>query len=692
MNRELIFGLDIGTRTVIGMIGYKEKEKWYITDSVCLEHEQRAMLDGQIHDVKKVATIVKRVKGILEERQGERLTKVAIAAAGRALETQSIQVEHELEEPRQITGLDIQNLELLGIEEAKKLLGKNKSKEDKDYYCVAYSVTQYYLDDYVLSNLEGHHGAKMSAQVLATFLPKTVIESLYTVTERAGLEVSHLTLEPIAAMNAIIPEHLRLLNLALVDVGAGTSDIAITKDGSVSAYGMIPSAGDKVTETIVHKYLVDFNTAEKIKQAVGTQEMIEFEDILGLPYTVSKEEILLCIEPTITALAEQITKNILELNGKVPPNAVFCVGGGSQMAGLVEQVAKGLELPVQRVGVRNMSHVQNIELDEAMSRGPEMITPTGICMTAYENSAKQWLHIEINDTPIRLMNNRKLTLFDALSEYGVTREMLFPKHGKTLMFKLNGERLRVRGELGQNAVVTRYGEVVTLDHVIKDEDVIQFESSKDGADASCTLSDYIEESAYKQIWINDTMIELPLIFLNGDILQTKEYTICQNDQLDISIIETIDELFEKFEIELQGEGIYVNNEEVSGDYLLKDNDQITYVYQKAPQGSRSVIEEIKRLEAQQVKEELKETKEVPQAVEVAPVEKRGGLPIQVEVNGQKLYLEPKATPYLFADLFERIDFDLKAPKGIVRLLLNGREASVMDTIKEGDSIKIFWEN
>src|SRR5690606_22252797 len=98
---------------------------------------------------------------------------------------------------------------------------------------------------------------------IATFLPEMVVESLYTVMERAGIEVTYLTLEPIAALNVAIPSELRLLNLALADIGAGTSDIAVTKSGTVIAYDMVPIAGDEVTEAIAHNFLVDFNTAER---------------------------------------------------------------------------------------------------------------------------------------------------------------------------------------------------------------------------------------------------------------------------------------------------------------------------------------------------------------------------------------------------------------------------------------------
>ena len=92
-----------------------------------------------------------------------------------------------------------------------------------------------------------------------------MVDGLYAAVGQAGLSVANMTLEPIAAINVAIPENYRMLNIALVDVGAGTSDISITRDGSIIAYGMIPHAGDELTEVIVQHFLVDFNMAESIK-------------------------------------------------------------------------------------------------------------------------------------------------------------------------------------------------------------------------------------------------------------------------------------------------------------------------------------------------------------------------------------------------------------------------------------------
>ena len=149
----------------------------------------------------------------------------------------------------------------------------SESDERNQYYCVGYSVINYYLNGYMISKLTGHKGKTAGAEILATFLPLTVVDSLYSVVNRTGLEVSSLTLEPIAAINVAIAPDLRLLNLALVDIGAGTSDIALTKEGSVFAYAMAPIAGDEITERISQQYLVDFATAEKINSLSSGREI-----------------------------------------------------------------------------------------------------------------------------------------------------------------------------------------------------------------------------------------------------------------------------------------------------------------------------------------------------------------------------------------------------------------------------------
>ena len=135
-----------------------------------------------------------------------------------------------------------------------------------------------------------HRGKTAKVDIIATFLPGEVVESLNDATGRAGLRVASLTLEPIAAMNAVIPQELRLLNLALVDIGAGTSDIAVSNDGCVTAYEMVTVAGDEITEAIAKQLLVDFDAAEDIKLKLSEPVTeIVYENILGFEYSTEPE-------------------------------------------------------------------------------------------------------------------------------------------------------------------------------------------------------------------------------------------------------------------------------------------------------------------------------------------------------------------------------------------------------------------
>src|SRR5690625_5853026 len=108
-----------------------------------------------------------------------------------------------------------------------------------------------------------------------------VIESLLAAIVRGDLEMDALTLEPIAAIDVLIPESMRRLNIALVDIGAGTSDIALTRDGTVTAYGMVPVAGDEITEALSDAYLLDYREAEQMKRAIHPETATTITDILG---------------------------------------------------------------------------------------------------------------------------------------------------------------------------------------------------------------------------------------------------------------------------------------------------------------------------------------------------------------------------------------------------------------------------
>lgn len=94
-----VFGLDIGTRSIVGTVGYRNQNRFIVAAQRVKEHDTRAMLDGQIHDIQKVGDTIRIVKQELEEAIGEKLKRVCIAAAGRVLRTvtthEEIQFQNE---------------------------------------------------------------------------------------------------------------------------------------------------------------------------------------------------------------------------------------------------------------------------------------------------------------------------------------------------------------------------------------------------------------------------------------------------------------------------------------------------------------------------------------------------------------------------------------------------------------------
>ena len=178
----LIFGLDIGTRSIVGTVGYREQERFHVVAMAVKYHDTRSMIDGQIHDIAKVSQDIVEVKQQLEKQLGGRkLHDVCIAAAGRVLKTAIGHGEYEFSENTVITQEYIHSIDLIGVEQAHNeiLHELNESHETTKYFCVGYTVVKYFLNNYEITNLEGHKGTKIAADVLATFLPEEVVDSLY---------------------------------------------------------------------------------------------------------------------------------------------------------------------------------------------------------------------------------------------------------------------------------------------------------------------------------------------------------------------------------------------------------------------------------------------------------------------------------------------------------------------------------
>ena len=744
---DLVFGLDIGTRSVVGTVGYKNNTNGFVAVAqTAIEHETRAMIDGQIHDIGQVARTIEQIRKQLEEMTGRKYQDVCIAAAGRVLKTVESEAEIHFSTESVVTSDQIYSLNMLGVENAYDALREELGSDDVKFYCVGYSVKQYYQNNYPISNLEGHKCTDIRTEMIATFLPDEVVDGLYAAVERAGLYVANLTLEPIAAINVAIPEKFRLLNIALVDVGAGTSDISITRDGSIIAYGMIPSAGDEITETIAKHYLTDFTEADRMKCASTSQEEVTYHDIMGLPQKVSSEELISVVDETVRMITKSVSDKIIELNGGKPVSAIFVVGGGGKIGGFVESLAEYQGLQKERVALRGSEVLGRVRfLQEDITVDSLLVTPIGICLNYYEQK-NNFIFVTVNGERIKLYDNNKLTIMDAAMQIGFPNEELFPQRGESITYFVDGERRMLRGDAGEAAVIHINGREMGINTPIESNDKIEIISSTKGAAAELTIGKLPEYKSTINFEFNGKRISAArFVSVNGELV-SEFYSVKNQDDIKILDYYTLKQVLEFMDI-IYYDNVYVNNVPAKMDTKVYDNftircdveEQIPSSYvaetfvseeiiepkeemnpteeEKEPETDSVAEEEEEGLEADSAAGEYEQETEadfMPQEDEEEPEtdsttgeyqqepvtdsmaekdeKKELSSAISVLVNGEPVVLRNKAE-YIFVDVLDFYPFDTSVAHGDhLELRVNGMQCDFTHPVKEGDQIQIEWVN
>ncbi len=740
---EEIFALDIGTRNVVGIIGKMDENGVFnVISAYTTPHKQRAMIDGQIEDIKEVARIVRIVKEKLEEKTGIQLLRVSIAAAGRALKTKHSEMEFDIEEKDVITEDAVKSFEVETVFQAQNELDEEIKDSNVVFYCVGHTVVNYYLDDYKIKSLTGHKGKKVKIDLIAAFLPGIVVESLYSVMDLNNLEVSSLTLEPIAAMNVIIPPEVRLINVALVDIGAGTSDIAVSQNGSIVAYAMSTVAGDEITEEIIRKYIVDFETAEEMKLS-GYKEEIEYKDILGFDHTIPAADFYSSLFPAVGSLAEDISANILKANGQAPA-AVFLIGGGSQIPDLAKIVAEKLEMPESRVAVGGRNPLKHISIGNTGISGPEFVTPIGIGVTSVVNKGYDFSVVTLNNQKMRVFDTRAVSVVDLLMLAGFKTNQIIGRSGRSLTFTLNGEKQIMKGELAIPGQIILNNMPASLEATVKQGDNVEFTPAISGMNAAVNISDIAGDVSSQKVFVDGEEYTIGVTAIVNGKAVSGDYQIQNFDVVTINEIDTLGDLMRFLPFDADSVSFYKGGKRLTFDYYLRDNDDILtgekvsgeegklakeFAAEKtsfdfsipldAPAKEETVQPEVTEQKTDVPEDDVlnqeAETETIssePDAVQVQSEEKteepseekaeesaeeevsESPAEFRVILNGKSTSLPQKSgnEVHQFIELMAIADIDLDnpSPSGNMITTINGRTASFMDEVKYGDNIVIKW--
>lgn len=708
-----LFALDIGTRSVVGIILNENNGIYHVEDLVTIEHKERSMIDGQIHNVLSVANVISEIKNILEEKHGP-LKRVSVAAAGRALKTIEGSMFIDISEDSLISTEDVNRLELAAVQKAQQqLLSLNPSGKEDHYYCVGYSVLHHWLDGQVIGSLIDQTGRTASVKVIATFLPQVVVESLLAALKRAELEMEALTLEPIAAINVLIPTSMRKLNVALVDIGAGTSDIAITADSTVIAYGMVPIAGDEITEALSNHYLLDFPLAEIAKRTLSNNVEVTITDILGFEQIIPTVEVIHVIKPAIERLGKSISDEIIKLNNAKSPQAVMMVGGGSLTPLITKEISKYLELPETRVGIRGLEALSGVTIAEEIGSSPDLVTPIGIAIAA-RRAPIHYMSIMVNNKSIRLFELKEMTVGDALLAANIKAKHLYGKPGLGMTVTINKSDVIIPGEHGTSSTILLNGTPVSTKALIFSGDAIDLLLGENGKDATAIVSDLFDDLTTIKVTIDNAKVHLkPVIYIN-DEPQQLETLVHDRDKITVSQPRTLSaalELIQKshlmnknhFTVKVDGKSVFLKNRSVkfsiqgtaiSHSHLLNDGDVVLIHEPRLP-----TIEEIALETSNKVIETISvtfnNTRLTIQKNNVSFTLNEQTVPGNtfVKNNDRLEFTTINDTPIVFGDVFLYTDYTLpENTNGNYRLLRNGSPIGFNDEIFGGDILEITFQN
>ena len=202
----------------------------------------------------------------------------------------------------------------------------------------------------------GMHCFRLEVDAHIITASATSLANLEDAVESAGVLVDRLILNPWAAGDAVLTSHEREMGAVVIDIGGGTTDLAIFIDGTVWHTAIIPVGGNHVTQDITYWMRVPFGLAEQVKiqrghadmQAVRETEMFPVEPFGGDILSVSRRDLAMVIEARFEEIFDLVQKEIQRSGyaGLLRAGAVI-TGGSSQLPGYKELAARILNIPIR---------------------------------------------------------------------------------------------------------------------------------------------------------------------------------------------------------------------------------------------------------------------------------------------------------------------------------------------------------
>lgn len=344
---SIVVGLDIGTTKVCALIG--EMTEHGVEIIGVGSHPSQGLRKGVVINIEATVNSVRRAVEEAGRMAGCEVHTVFTSISGghvKAFNSHGIVAVRN----KEVTQRDLER-----VIDAAKAVAIPMDRE------VIHVLPQDYIvdDQDGIKDPLGMSGVRLEAKVHIVTGAVASAQNIIKCCNRTGLNVAEVALAPLAAAEAVLTDEQRELGVVLVDMGGGTTDIAIYHDGTVKHTAVLGIGGNHVTNDIAAGLRTPFNDAERIKQRFGyataamvADERVEVPSRAGKGAgTISRQILCEIIEPRLDEIFELVQREIVKsgLEGSLA-SGIMVTGGSMLLPGAVEMAERCLGLPV-RLGV-----------------------------------------------------------------------------------------------------------------------------------------------------------------------------------------------------------------------------------------------------------------------------------------------------------------------------------------------------
>lgn len=382
---EIVVGLDIGTTKIVAIVG-RRNEFGKIEILGMGKSESYGVARGVVQNIDKTVEAIRTAVAEAEAKSGVNIKVVNVGIAGqhiKSVQHRGIKTRSSVEE--EIAQKDIDSL----IDDMFRLVMQPGEE-------IIHVLPQEYIIDSEqgIKNPIGMSGIRLEANFHIITGQTAAAKNIFKCVQKAGLEVSELTLEPLASADAVLSDEEKEAGVVLVDIGGGTTDVAIFQDGIIRHTAVIPFGGNVITEDIKEGCTIIKSQAELLKIKFGSalaseNQENEIVSIPGLRGRQHKEISVRNLSSIIQARMEEIIEHVfyeIKNSGyeKKLIAGVVITGGGAQLKH-VTQLVEYITGMDSRVGYPNEHLAKGSE--EVTS--PMFATSVGLIMKGLQTLDKQ---------------------------------------------------------------------------------------------------------------------------------------------------------------------------------------------------------------------------------------------------------------------------------------------------------------